>query len=59
MAFLSHESTELSYESRLKLVTEIGRLNLQNNQIEAMTVEEYYKQVHHYNVKITSSCLNQ
>lgn len=41
MASLEYEI--LTYEQRLKLITEIGRLNLQNQFIDQMLVEDYHK----------------
>lgn len=41
MASLEHET--LTYDQRLKLITEIGRLNLQNQWIDQMTVHDYHK----------------
>jgi len=52
MDYLFHPCTQLSHESRLKLVTEIGRLKLQNKLIEGMTLEDYYQPVLEYQIKI-------
>ena len=41
MASLEHE--QLTYDQRLKLVTEIGRLNMQNQSIEKMSVSDFHK----------------
>lgn len=55
MDFLVDETSEFTYEWRLKLVTEIGRLQLQNEAIDAMTVEDYYKEIIDYSIKKTAS----
>lgn len=52
MTYLFHPDTQLSAESRLKLITEIGRLKLQNELIEGMTLEDYYQKVLEYHIKI-------
>lgn len=48
MDYLVDETTEITYDWRLKLVTEIGRLQLQNQHIDSMLVEDYYKEVYDY-----------
>ena len=53
----SMELEALTYNQRLKLATEIGRLQYMNQTIEAMTVETYYKPANEYTYK-TPSFLN-
>ena len=53
MASLEHET--LTYEQRLKLATEIGRLNTQNQWIDNMTVVEYHQDCMVHKVPQTSS----
>jgi len=53
----SMELEALTYNQRLKLATEIGRLQHMNQTIEAMTVETYYKPANAYTYK-THSFLN-
>ena len=43
---------ELSFDSRLKLITEIGRLNQQNKYVEQMPVSEFHKDTNDYKFKI-------
>lgn len=50
VAFLS-ECT--SYEQRLKLSSEIGRLNDQNKQIEKMEYQDTKKDISDYKVEVT------
>ncbi len=39
----SLELEQLTYDQRLKLATEIGRLNMQNQWINQMLVQDYHK----------------
>lgn len=54
MDYLIDETTQLTYDQRLKLVTEIGKLQLQINQIEGMLVEDYHKEIYTYTIKHTA-----
>lgn len=54
MAYLNHETTVIEYDARLKLVTEIGSLQLQNDWIDGMTVEDYHKDTYDYYIKRTA-----
>lgn len=55
MEYLACPTTKLSYDDSLKLITEIGRLKLQNDWIDNMTVEDYYKDAHDWNIKKNAS----
>lgn len=51
MAFL--EEVE-DFDSRLKLITEIGRLNTQNNQIDKMSFEDIQQDCNDYTVEVSA-----
>lgn len=42
----------IDYDNRLKLITEIGRLNQQNKTIEQMPVVQFHKGINDYTFKI-------
>lgn len=49
--YLEHCTT---YEQRLKLSTEIGRLQSQNEAIKQMSVQDYEQQAHDYQIVMNS-----
>lgn len=51
MSFLE-ECTD--FDSRLKLITEIGRLNQQNQAIDQMSYEETKRNINDYTIEITA-----
>lgn len=42
------------FDSRLKLITEIGRLHTQNKQIDKMSYEETKRNINDYTIEITA-----